>query len=278
MNYKGKTVGINGKGGFISERLASALQEAGANVVWFFGDTRDPATFHKLNYSYDYFFHFAAPSSQVQFTRKAEFAIDTTINGFLNAARACRKHGVKLIYPSTGLLSSGRFNEYAMCKKICEDIAIGSKMDALGIRVFASYGPNENHKRDYASVPYLFARDMVNGKCPVIFGDGEQVRDFIYIDDVVQSILRLAEECNDTVVDVGSGVAHSFNDIVKLINGCLGYNLKPIYVEKPGGYVQETMADPSRLHDFYKPTVAFDAGIKKLVDTLIAEKGDKINA
>ena len=282
MNYYGKKIAITGRGGFIAEALAGAAQSALATVclgpcpgqtkiVWIDGDIRQPSTFKQLDHTIDYLFHFAAPSSQVQFKRSAMYCADVTINGFINAAKACKQNGIKLIYPSTGLLSAGTPNEYARCKAICEDIAAGEKLDALGVRIFASYGPGEGHKRDYASVPFLFARDMVQGKAPVIFGDGNQVRDFIYIDDVVNALLILAEECNDPVIDIGSGTQHSFNDIVTLVNQALSDSHDPIeaqYIEKPGGYVQETVCDPSRLVDFYVPKVTFKKGIKRLVDSL----------
>lgn len=274
MNYSGKKVAITGADGFIGsallEQLDKLTDDGDRTVQKVFvikGDIRDPKTFNVLNHRIDYLFHFAAPSSQVLFKRQAMYATETTIVGFINAARACKQNGIKLIYPSTGLLSSNRYNEYAMCKKICEDIAASEKLDALGIRIFATYGPGESHKRDYASVPYLFARDMIEGKSPVIFGDGEQVRDFIYIDDVVQAILRVAEECNDPVIDVGSGVQISFNSIIKELSRIIG-PVKPVYVDKPGGYVSETMAHPEELDKYYTREVAFAEGISKLVKEL----------
>lgn len=259
-----RKVAITGKGGFIGDKLISKLSEL-ADVIVLDGDIRDPETFSELDYTYDYLFHFAAPSSQVLFKRQPEYCIDTTINGFLNAKRACEKYGIKLIYPSTGLLSTGEANEYARCKAICEDLA---PKDALGLRIFASYGVGESHKRDYASVPYLFARDMVKGKSPIIFGNGEQMRDFIYIDDVANAILVLAEECNDRIVDVGCGESISFNSIVKEINTILPKPVEPTYIQKPDWYVDSTFCDNQRLKEFYKPKITFAEGIQKLVESL----------
>jgi UDP-glucose 4-epimerase len=175
---------------------------------------------------------------------------------------------VRLIYPSTGLLSQGDTNEYARGKKVLEDIHLGSGMDALGIRIFATYGPGEGHKRDYASVPYLFARDMVQGRSPIIFGDGSQVRDFIYIDDTVQGILALAEECPDPIVDLGSGEQVTFRQILGKINSALGDIIQAKYVDKPTGYVDKTKANIDRLSDFYEPKCSIDVGIKNMVDAL----------
>lgn len=267
MNYKGKKVAITGiDSGFIADKLAQHLTSLGATVWDLDGDIRDPHTFDDLDYSYDYLFHFAAPSSQILFKRKPEYCVDVTVNGFMNALRACREHGVKLIYPSTGLLSAGDTNEYARCKKICEDIAIGTKADAIGVRIFASYGPSEGHKRDYASVPYIFLRDMVKGKRPLIYGDGNQKRDFIYIDDVVAALAVIAEECNDQTIDIGSGKSVSFNDIIEVANDILKQEIKPVYVDKPGGYVDETNATVDKLKEYYEPKTTLYQGIKNIIE------------
>lgn len=265
MNYNNKKVAVTGYNGFIGSALISAITDAGALIDVVNGDIRKAETFKHLNQSYDYLFHFAAPSSQVQFKRNPVFCIESTIKGIINAGEACRKHGIRLIYPSTGLLSSDRYNEYAMCKKLCEDYIQGLGIDALGIRIFATYGPGEDHKADYASVPFIFGRDMAAGKSPIIFGDGKQERDFIYIDDVVQSILHLAEECYDPIVDVGSGEPYTFNALINMINTVLGTKIEPVFIDKPGGYVQETEADPTRLHDFYKPQIKMIDGISKML-------------
>lgn len=269
MNYKGKKVAITGIGnGFIADRLARALSLVGAEVYDLDGDIRDPKTFSDIDYSYDYLFHFAAPSSQILFKRKTQYCVDVTINGFLNAVNACREHGVKLIYPSTGILSQGDTNEYARCKKLCEDIAVGSKLDSLGVRIFASYGPTEGHKRDYASVPYLFIRDIAKGKRPTIYGDGKQLRDFIYIDDVINSLAILAEEANEPIIDIGSGKSHSFNDIIEVANQVTMQDIKPVYVDAPSGYVNETHANIEVLSKYYVPQTGLMDGVKRVVEAL----------
>lgn len=276
MNYRGKKIAITGVKGFIGtalyDQLIRYVEDPNGNdrsVYILDGDIRNPETFERLDASFDYLFHFAAPSSQVQFQRMPNYCMETTVKGFMNAADACRKFGIRLVYPSTGLLSSDKYNEYALCKKFCEQYASGGNLDSIGLRIFAAYGPGEGHKRDYASVPYLFAKDMVHAQRPVVFGDGSQVRDFIYIDDVINAILILAEECPDKIIDIGSGQQVSFNQLITQINGHLSIrSLEPIYVPSPAGYVGETMADISRMRDFLVPSIDLYQGINYLVKNL----------
>jgi nucleoside-diphosphate-sugar epimerase len=268
VNYHDKKIAITGWSGFIGRQVEKALKDEGAEVIRLAGDIREGYTFKELDHTFDYLFHFAAPSSQVLFKRKPAYCIETTLRGAMNAAKTCAKFGIRFIYPSTGLLSSDRYNEYAMCKKIIEDFVRGLGGDALGLRIFATYGPGEGHKADYASVPYLFARELIEGRAPVIFGDGEQVRDFIYIEDVVQAILHAAEECHDPILDIGSGVQTSFNSIIKELNLIVPNPRAATFVEAPGGYVKETAADPTRLHDFYQPRVTFAEGLARMVKSI----------
>lgn len=302
MNYQGKKIAITGASGFLGRAMADRLEALAKPekendmtfpgvykyITVLDGDIRDPKTFKKLDHTYDYLFHFAAPSSQVLFKRQPAYSIESTLKGIMNAATACQKYGIRLVYPSTGLLSQDRFNEYAMCKKLSEDFVAGLGIDALGIRIFATYGPGEGHKADYASVPYLFARDMAEGRAPVIFGDGKQVRDFIFIDDVINSIIRLAEEFHGPVIDLGSGNPISFNDLVDYLNveiwhGQTKKYIEAQYIDAPAGYVQETDADPSQASRYWKPQFDLHAGLKRVVDSLTMNpkgvaKKDKVKA
>lgn len=276
MNYAGKKIAVTGGDSFIGSAIVRELRNTyGENIEvnLLGGDVRNFATFGALNHSYDYLFHFGAPSSQIQFRRQPLYCAETTLIGFIHAAKMCAEYGVRLVYPSTGLLSSSQpLNEYARCKKVCEDIAKAEKIDSIGLRIFATYGPGEGHKRDFASVPYIFARDMVAGRAPVIYGDGKQERDFIYIDDVVQAILHLAEDGpTHAVVDVGSGVPVSFNDIISQLKDLAAGPAEAVYVEAPAGYVKETVADPGQMAEFYTQQVSFTEGIGRLVKHLREE-------
>lgn len=267
INYQNKKVAITGITGFLGAELAAALENAGATVIALKGDVRDPGTFLPVDYSVDYLFHFGAPSSQVLYKRAPDYCIDVTVNGMRNAIKTCEETGTKLIYPSTGLLSHGQTNEYARGKQICEDLHAGAQADVLGLRPFGTYGPGEEKKRDFASVPYLFMRDLMDGRAPLIFGDGEQRRDFIYIDDMVQSVITVAELKSGGIVDIGSGVPVSFNVLVQFLNEGLGTTIEPERTgQKPKNYIDETGADITELSKYYKPKVGLKEGIARMIE------------
>lgn len=269
MAYKGKHIVITGRTGFIGSAVIKALEKLGADVHEIAGDIRTTPEIEKIGYTTDYVFHFGSPSSQILFQRNPAYCIDATINGFLRISKRCHDYGVKLIYPSTGLLSQGKMNSYAMAKKMCEDIHLGMNLDAMGLRIFAGYGQSEGHKRDYASVPYLFTRNAVEGKEITIWGDGKQTRDFIYIDDLVRAILILAEQANEKIIDVGSGEPVSFNEIVTIILS-QGLMLNKTYVEEPQGYVRETMANTNALVKYgCLPETSIREGVKKIINSLV---------
>lgn len=286
MNYRSKKVAITGAKGFLGSAIMRRItpeyghnfeQRLGPQVEILAGDIRNPDTFKALDGSFDYLFHFAAPSSQVLFKRAPQYCIESTILGFKNAKDVARRHGIKLIYPSTGLLSQGKSNEYARCKQLCEDMHLGGDFDALGLRIFATYGPGEAHKDDYASVPYLLARDMVEGRHPVIFGDGNQSRDFIFVDDVVEAILHLTQDSGGhKIVDVGSGVKTTFNQILdhleEITNELMPEQAGKItarHIDAPAGYVDETLANTEILEQFYRPQIAMRDGLHKMVESII---------
>ncbi|MBI5122342.1 NAD-dependent epimerase/dehydratase family protein [Candidatus Roizmanbacteria bacterium] len=305
LNYKNKNCIVTGGAGFIGQSLVKKLLNAGAFVFvidrFMFrakksevdkrakiitGDVRNSIIFNKLpKIKYDYFFHFAAPSSTVLFNKNQIECIDITIRGFLNSIHFAAKNNIRFIYPSTGSLYSGinpphhekaqlkyeLLNTYAKNKVLLEKLtdAYRPKVNALGLRILAGYGPGENHKGKIASVIYSFCRDMASGKSPIIWGDGSQRRDFIFIDDIVNIILTLAINCKEPIVNVGTGKDISFKEITLLINKYLNKNIDPVYVKKPKLYLEKTLADIHLLRHYYKkPFIPVFEGIKKTLQSL----------
>jgi len=267
MDYSRMKCLVTGVNGFIGSELCVELESLGADVLRFEGDVRDMAAVSKsISPQLDYVFHFGSPSSNVLFGRNPAYCVDATVNGFLNVARCCQFNGVKLIYPSTGLIAQNSYNPYARCKKVLEDIHLGSGLNALGLRIYAGYGPGEEHKGDYASVIQIFTSSMRNGRSPVFFGDGSQTRDFIFISDLVKCILELAQSCQEKIVEVGSGNPVSFNDIISIINMELKSSISPIIVERPVEYYSGTKCDTTVMSKYCPPPeVPIEEGIRRML-------------
>jgi len=304
-HYKNKNCIVTGGAGFIGQNIVNRLIKLGAKVVVIDnfsygsskksvhkkafiinGDIRNPSVFSKLpKRKYDYLFHFAAPSSNVLFLENLSESIDITIGGFLNTIRFASLNKIRYVYPSTGSLYNGvkpphnekallnpdAQNEYAKTKIAIEYIAniYKDSVNAIGLRILAGYGPGEEHKGRFQGVVYGFCREIYNGKRPVIWGDGEQRRDFVFIEDIVNVALTLAIKCPEPIVNIGTGSDISFNEVVTLINKYLKKDLTPIHIKKPKIYLERTTADTKLLRRHYKKQfTTIQKGIKATLISL----------
>jgi len=133
------------------------------------------------------------------------------------------------------------------------------KQPIVGLRYFNVYGPGEAHKGKFASMIGQLARQMRAGKRPRIFFDGQQKRDFVYIDDVVAANLAAMASKTSGVFNVGSGAAGTFNQVVEELNRVLRTDLQPDYFENPYDFFQTwTEADLSQSRRALKYEPKFD--------------------
>lgn len=186
---------------------------------------------------FDYFLHFGSPSSQILFNEDSSCIKDTIVD-FIKVVEFCKKKHVKLIFPSSGTVYNNN-NAYSHTKFALEEIAKAYGVNHLAIRIFAGYGAGEAHKKDYASIIYQWIKQMKNGISPEIYGDGEQTRDFVYIDDIVKTIKESFDKTG--VMDIGTGVNTPFNSIIGIINEELGTFIKPVYIKTPKNYIKDTV-------------------------------------
>ncbi len=281
MKWNNKKVLITGAAGFIGYNLLKRFVHLNAQVVamdnFSAGKSIEtlskmPATiinadvsvrkaFEKVPSDIDYLFHFGAPSSIILFNKDPVSALSSTICGLNNMFEFAKSVGAKkLVYPSSGSVYGTApapqsenslpkpTNLYGITKLTCEKIALWTfdSVPSVGLRIFAGFGPGEEHKGDYASVVTIFLNCMLKNERPVIFGDGTQNRDFVYIDDVVDSIVSSAEKpISNAIVNVGTGKNLKFNDVVHIINDLLGKKIEPVYVPKPEKYFEYTLAETS---------------------------------
>jgi len=308
MDWKGKKILITGISGFLGSNLGRTLLNQGAEIYAvdnfsyidyevtkkkvplinevriISGDVAMKETWDKVPTNIDYIFHLAGPSSITLFKRNPERCYYETIFGLYNVLEFAKKNGTKkVVYTSTGSLYAGNrmphreelypigYNLYAAAKIACEALAnsYSNHVKNLGLRVFAGFGPGEERKKDFASVICLFAKDALEGRRPIIYGDGNQIRDFVYVDDVVVALMRGAEIEETGVINVGTGKGISFNEIWKTIRDHLGTNIEPEYIEKEVNYVEELEADTFKMRKILKVTPQpTEEGIRKFLDYL----------
>jgi UDP-glucose 4-epimerase len=190
-----------------------------------------------------------------------------------------------LVYASTSSLYSGcptphredmncrPFDYYTEARIAMERLAMMYHelygVRSAGMRFFSVYGPREKAKGKYANIVSQFLWAMREDRPPVIYGDGSQTRDFVHVSDVVRACLLAWEadiECE--VINVGTGKATTFNQVVEMINELLGKSIRPVYLENPiKNYVPHTCADLGKARKIlgYEPRVELREGLKRLI-------------
>ncbi len=182
---------------------------------------------------------------------------------------------------STERSAAAPSNVYAFSKAIIDNVARRAADEheewvILGLRFFNVYGPREAHKGMPASMVYHLSRQMLAGQRPRIFKHGEQQRDFVYVKDVVQGCLRGFEALRSGIYNLGSGQAHSFNELVQILNGTLGTNLEPEYIENPHAHYQNfTQAELTKVREAlgYQPEFPLEKGVADYMRWLYPEVG-----
>ncbi|MEM3464927.1 MAG: SDR family NAD(P)-dependent oxidoreductase [Candidatus Bathyarchaeia archaeon] len=295
---------VTGGAGFIGSNIARKLLSDGYKVVVLDdmslgkskntppgavvvnGDVRDAQTVEEAVREVDGIFHNAARSSSPMFYPDPREGFDVNLKGFMNVVEAARRRDIPVVYASTSSLYSrcepphredmevrpGSFYEcsfYAR-EKAASLYAELYGLRLVGLRYFSVYGPGEEHKGRFANNISQFIWEIMGGRSPVIYGDGTQTRDFIFVEDVVEAnILAMKSNLKGEVFNVGTGVATSFNDLVNIINEVLGTSIRPVYVQNPiKNYVKHTRADTRKATEVlgFKAKVGLRDGIKKTAE------------
>lgn len=298
---KNQKVLITGGLGFIGKSLAAYLvsknvqvtifdsneyqnaEEASNKYTLILGSVLDTTIWDNLDY-FDYVVHLAGPSSIIQFNADLSSSTKVTINGFINCLNWCSKSKPKLlVYPSSGNIFSEFHipcseetipkpsNTYGMIKYSLEFIAeaYSKLVPTTCLRIFTGYGYEERHKKDTASVVTHFIRKMVLGQSPLIYGNGSQTRDFVYIDDILEAIYHSLQSGFIGKLNVGTGEDTSYNQIVSIINTNLGTSIAPKYVKKPMSYLERTLCSKYNINKVLKrKPISINEGIKLYLNML----------
>ena len=140
----------------------------------------------------------------------------------------------------------------------------------MSTRYFNVFGPRQDPSSPYSGVISLFTSALLEGRRPVIFGDGTQTRDFTYVANVVNGVLLACEAPNvaGEMMNLAMGGRISLNDLVRVLNGIIGTNLTPIYKQERTGDVRDSQADISKAQRLlgYAPKVSLEDGLAATVE------------
>jgi UDP-glucose 4-epimerase len=145
-------------------------------------------------------------------------------------------------------------------------------LETVCLRYFNIFGPRQDPSSPYSGVLAKFITLMLRGEQPAIFGDGEQSRDFTYIDNAVDANLRAckapAAQAAGQMFNVATGRRVSLNETFKLLQGLTAYSGQPKYEEERGGDIKHSLADISSAEAAlgYKPIVDFEEGLRRTVE------------
>ncbi len=235
-------------------------------------------------YNFDYIFHEAAISDTTALDQ--EIMIKTNVNAFKSLLDMAIEIDANMIYASSGATYGnapspqkvGReapANVYGFSKLMMDNLAREymrevTNISIVGLRYFNVYGRREFYKDRTASMVLQFGFQILSGKTPKLFEHSDKIlRDFIYIEDVIQANIKAMHPKKSGVYNVGTGKARSFQDIVDILQRELGTNLGNEYIKNPyiGSYQFHTEADIEETIKFlnYSPRYSLEEGIKEYI-------------
>jgi UDP-glucose 4-epimerase len=200
-------------------------------------------------------------------------ARDAKIKRFVYAASSSA-YGDTPILPKVETMPVNPLSPYAAAKLMgeyyCSVFYKVFGLETIALRYFNVFGPHQDPTSQYAAAIPAFVTSILKDKPPTIYGDGEQSRDFTYVDNVVEANLLAArtKQTKGEVVNVACGEAITVNAIIDMINKIVGKNVKPAYVPSRKGDVKHSLADITAAKKLigFKPVVSFKDGLKKAID------------
>ena len=294
---------VTGGAGFIGSHLVKNLVEHGDEIIvidnlntgkkkniekfsekidFFEVDIRDFNAIEDILKNVDGIFHEAALASVQDSFRIPDEFFDVNVKGTENIFKIGKKLGIKVVYASSSSVygnpiqvpikeSDGKnpFNPYAKTKleddKLAEKYARNG-LKVIGLRYFNVFGPGQS--KEYAGVIKLFLERIQQGLPPLINGDGLQVRDFVYVNDVVNAnMLAMESNIDGEFFNIGTNSVVSVLDLANMIIKFSGLKLKPIHRPPVPGDVKTTEADITKAKMMlkWKPTTSLKDWLKSAV-------------
>jgi len=252
------------------------------------GDLREADTCWRAVSGVTYVLHQGAVPSVPRSITDPVTTNDVNIRGTLNMLIAARDEGVRRLVlassssvygdtptlPKVETMPPSPLSPYALSKLTAEFYAVLFNklygLSTVSLRYFNVFGPGQDPQSQYAAVIPRFITALLNGNPPAIFGDGEQSRDFTYIEDCVSANLLAckAEGASGRVMNVACGFRTTLNDLFKKIRNITGAAVEPVYEASRPGDVKHSLADISLAKNVmnYSPSYSIDEGLKKTVE------------
>jgi nucleoside-diphosphate-sugar epimerase len=199
-------------------------------------------------------------------------ARDAKVKRFVYAASSSA-YGDTPTLPKVETMAVNPLSPYAAAKLMGEFYcSVFSKvfgLQTVSLRYFNVFGPQQDPTSQYAAAIPAFVTSILKDKSPTVYGDGEQSRDFTYVDNVVEANLLAAgaKKTNGEVVNIACGEAITVNAIIKMINEIVGKSVKPVYAPPRKGDVKHSLADIAAAKKLlgFKPVVSFRQGLEKAI-------------
>ena len=296
---------VTGGAGFIGSHLSAKLLERGHQVrvadnfvtgyrhnlrdgvELMEGDLADPDAARRAVVGIDYVLHQAAipsvPRSVANPVESHRANVDATLNMLVASKDAKVKRlvfaGSSSVYgdtptlPKTEDMPHNPLSPYALHKQLGEQYAQMFTrlygLETVTTRYFNVFGPRQDPTSPYSGVISLFIKALLDGTQPVIYGDGGQTRDFTYVGNVVDGVLRAAEApgAAGEVVNVATSSRVSLNELLAVLKKIIGSDVQPIHKEGRTGDVRHSQADITTAQKLlgYQPTVGLEEGLRETV-------------
>lgn len=296
---------VTGGAGFIGSHLSSALVARGhrvrvvdslitgfehnlqPGVEFTSGDLAEPEVANAAVQGVDYVLHQAAIPSVPRSVKNPRESHRANVDGMLNILLAARDAGVRRVVfagsssvygdqptlPKREDMPTKPMTPYALQKLVSEQYGqMFTRLYGLEVvttRYFNVFGPRQDPSSPYSGVISLFIKALLDGTRPVIFGDGGQTRDFTFVTNVVDGVLRAAEApaVGGEVFNVATGGRVSLNELLATLKKIVGSDVAPIYQEARMGDVRDSQADISKAERLlgYRPAVMLEEGLRQTV-------------
>lgn len=267
-----------------------ALQNISGNLEFLHGDLRDLETVRAAVKGTEVVFHQGALASVPRSIVNPVISLETNINGTLHVLLAARDAGVRrVVYASSSSvygdtsalpkcesMTPTPVSPYAVQKLsgelLCQIFTQIYGLETVSLRYFNVFGPRQDPTSAYAAVIPLFLQALSERRRPIVFGDGEQTRDFTYIDNVVQANLLAATvpAAVGSVMNIGCAQCISLNSILRMLENLLDRHVEAEYRETRRGDVRDSLADIRRAQALlgYAPAIDFQEGLARTVTAL----------